>query len=125
MTYIRSTHDLEDQIVELAGHLNAGNYRFLFLISEFDRHKGRNCRATKDCAHWINWKCGINPGAAREKVRTARAPCRRSQQPWSEARSNCSKVLAITRVAISENEHREVSTEIANCGTETRTACIS
>ena len=26
MAYIRSTHELEDQIVELAGHLKAGNY---------------------------------------------------------------------------------------------------
>jgi hypothetical protein len=26
---IRSTHDLEDQVIELAGHLNAANYRFL------------------------------------------------------------------------------------------------
>ena len=71
--YIRSTHDLADQIVELVGHLNAGTYRFLSLIAEFDRRKGWNCRATIDCAHWLNWKCGIDLGAAREKVRTARA----------------------------------------------------
>lgn len=71
--YIRSTHELADQIVELVGHLNAANYRFLTLIAEFDRRKGWNCRATQDCAHWLNWKCGINLGAAREKVRTAYA----------------------------------------------------
>jgi hypothetical protein len=23
------------------------------------------------CAHWLNWKCGIAMGAAREKVRVA------------------------------------------------------
>jgi|GEM_PF-1003153 len=27
------------------------------------------------CAHWLNWKCGINLGAAREKVRVAHALC--------------------------------------------------
>lgn len=41
--YIRSTHELEDQIIELAGHLNAANYRFLSLLAEFDRRKGRQC----------------------------------------------------------------------------------
>ena len=29
--------------------------------------------ATQSCAHWLNWKCGIAMGAAREKVRVARA----------------------------------------------------
>lgn len=50
--YIRSIHELADQIVELAGHLNAGNYRFLMLVAEFDRRSGWNCCATQDCAHW-------------------------------------------------------------------------
>ncbi len=25
------------------------------------------------CAHWLNWKCGIGMGAARDKVRVARS----------------------------------------------------
>jgi hypothetical protein len=52
--YFRETRELEDQIIELAGHLNAANYRFLSLLAEFDRRKGWNCRATRDCAHWLN-----------------------------------------------------------------------
>jgi hypothetical protein len=47
--YIRSTRELEDQIVELCGHLNAANYRVLTLIAEFDRRSGWNCGATRDC----------------------------------------------------------------------------
>jgi hypothetical protein len=35
-----STDDLEDQITELAGNLNAANYRWLTLIAEFDRRLG-------------------------------------------------------------------------------------
>jgi hypothetical protein len=68
--YIRATHELEDQIIELAGHLNAANYRFLTLLAEFDRRKGWNCGATQDCAHWLNWKCGINlcDGARRNQL---------------------------------------------------------
>ena len=73
IAYIRSTHELENKIVELAGHLNAGNYRFLALIAEFDRRKGWNCRATKDCAlaqlevrHRPG--CGAREGAHRARV---------------------------------------------------------
>src|SRR5688572_12756693 len=106
LAYVRSTHELEDQIVELAGHLNAGNYRFLALIAEFDRRKGWNCRATKDCAHWLNWKCGIDLGAAREKVRTARALEKLPEVSAAMERGEVSysKVRAITRVATPENE---------------------
>ena len=107
VAYIRSTHELEDQIIELAGHLNAGNYRFLSLLAEFDRRKGWNCRATRDCAHWLNWKCGIDLGAAREKVRTARAleklPLVSAAMERGEI--SYSNVRAITRVATPENEH--------------------
>jgi hypothetical protein len=105
--FIRSTHELEDQIIELAGHLNAANYRFLSLLAEFDRRKGWNCRATRDCAHWLNWKCGIDLGAAREKVRTARAleklPLVSAAMERGEI--SYSNVRAITRVATPENEH--------------------
>jgi hypothetical protein len=107
MTYVRSTHELEDQILELAGHLNAANYRFLSLLAEFDRRKGWNCRATRDCAHWLNWKCGIDLGAAREKVRTARALEKLPLVSAAMERGaiSYSNVRAITRVATPENEH--------------------
>ncbi len=42
-----STAALIDQITELAGHLNAGTYRWLTLIAEFDRRLGWNCGLTK------------------------------------------------------------------------------
>ena len=46
---------LADEITELAGHLNAANYRFLMLIAEFDRREGWSDSATQSCAHWLNW----------------------------------------------------------------------
>ena len=64
---------LEAQITELVGHLNAANYRLLTPLAEFDRRKGWHDSATRSCAHWLNWKCGINLGAAREKIRVAHA----------------------------------------------------
>ena len=66
-----STADLAAQITELSGHLNAANCRWLALIAEFDRRQGWADSVTQSCAHWLNWQCGINLGAAREKVRVA------------------------------------------------------
>ena len=57
--------ELAAQITELAGHLNAAHYRWLSLIAEFDRRRGWSDGATQSCAHWLNWKCGIDIGAAR------------------------------------------------------------
>ena len=63
----KSAEDIGHQIIELAGHLNAAHYRFLMLIAEWDHRKGWGDGATQSCAHWLNWKCGIDMGAAREK----------------------------------------------------------
>jgi hypothetical protein len=97
---------LEAQITELAGHLNAGNHRFLVLIAEFDRRKGWSDSATQSCAHWLNWKCGIDMGAAREKVRVARAleSLPRVSAAMARGELSYSKVRAITRVATPATE---------------------
>ncbi len=68
-----SLEELEAQITELAGQLNAANYRWLTLIAEFDRRNGWVDGRLRSCAHWLNFKCGLNLGAAREKVRVAHA----------------------------------------------------
>jgi hypothetical protein len=70
---MRSIDELATEIFTLAGHINAANHRFLALIAEFDRRNGWSDSVTQSCAHWLNWKCGIGMGAAREKVRVARA----------------------------------------------------
>lgn len=59
--------DLIHQIVEFAGHINAANYRFLMLVAEWDRRKGWNDGASQSCAHWLNWKCGIDMGRGARK----------------------------------------------------------
>ena len=70
---MRSIDELATEICTLAGHINAANHRFLVLIAEFDRRTGWSDGATQSCAHWLNWKCGIALGAARERVRVAHA----------------------------------------------------
>jgi hypothetical protein len=103
----QSLDDLGHQIVELAGHLNAALYRFLMLIAEWDRRKGWNDGGSQSCAHWLNWKCGIDIGAAREKVRTAHALADLPQIAAAMQRGELSyaKVRALTRVACPKTEH--------------------
>src|ERR1700726_770254 len=68
-----SLAELEAQITEPAGQPNAANYRWLTLIGEFDRRQGWADGSLHSCAHWLNFKCGLDLGAAREKVRVASA----------------------------------------------------
>ncbi len=60
----------------------------------------------KSCAHWLNWKCGIDLGAAREKVRVAHALDALPQisSALRAGRVSFSKVRAMTRVATPQNE---------------------
>jgi Domain of unknown function (DUF222)/HNH endonuclease len=101
-----SLEDLENQITELAGHLNAANYRWLTLIAEFDRRNGWCDGRLASCAHWLNFKVGLNLGAAREKIRVAHALEDLPKIASSMARGEISysKVRALTRIASSATE---------------------
>ena len=103
---IRDLSALEDEITELAAHINAATYRLLTLIREFDQRQGWGGGGLKSCAHWLNWKCGINLGAAREKVRVAHALENLPQinAALCHGRISYSKVRAMTRVATAQNE---------------------
>ncbi|MGH8866260.1 MAG: DUF222 domain-containing protein, partial [Burkholderiales bacterium] len=96
-----STPDLMDQITELAGHLNAAHARWLALIAEFDRRNAWAEWGVKSCAHWLNWKCGLDLGAAREKLRVAHAleQLPRIAAAMAVGSLSYSKVRAMTRVA--------------------------
>jgi len=71
----------------------------------------------KSCAHWLNWKCGIALGAAREKVRVARALAGLPKITAAMAAGRLSyfKVRELTRVADAGNE--DYLLNIALCGT--------
>jgi hypothetical protein len=62
-----SIRELEAQITGLAGHLNAANHRWLELIAEFDGRNAWSDGATRSCAHWLSWKCGLDFGAALDR----------------------------------------------------------
>jgi 5-methylcytosine-specific restriction endonuclease McrA len=63
---------LGDEIAELSAHLDAATARLLDLIREFDARAGWNT-GFRSCAAWPSWRVGLDLGAARERVRVARA----------------------------------------------------
>src|SRR5260370_12848136 len=63
---------LGDQIAEISAHLDAATGSLLALIREFDARGGWNT-GFRSCAEWLAWRVGLDLGAARERVRVARA----------------------------------------------------
>jgi Domain of unknown function (DUF222) len=98
---------LGDEIAELSAHLDAATARLLALIREFDARGGWNT-GFPSCAAWLGWRVGLNKGAARERVRVARALGALPLLTEALARGELSyaKVRAITRVATPETEAR-------------------
>jgi hypothetical protein len=97
---------LEAEITELAGHLWAGESRFLALVAEFDRRRGHEAWGCRTAAQWLAWQCGLDRRAAREKVRVARAlevlPA--ITERFAAGALSYSKVRALTRIATPANE---------------------
>ena len=54
-----TTEPLQHEIIELAAHLNAAQYRFLMLVAELDRSEGWAAHGVCSCAHWLSWRCGL------------------------------------------------------------------
>ena len=115
--HFRDLERLGDDISELAAHIHAATFQLLELILEFDEQKGWNRQGANSCAHWLNWKCGMNEGAAREKVRVAHAlpDLPLITAAFRGGKVSYSKVRAMTRVATPKNEEYLLS--IANHGT--------
>ena len=98
---------LGDQIAELSAHLEAATARLLDLIRDFDAREGWNT-GFRSCAAWLSWRVGIDPGAARERVRVARAlgtlPCLAAA--LARGAISYAKVRALTRAATPETEEQ-------------------
>ena len=98
---------LGDEIAELSAHLDAATARLLELIREFDA-RGGWANGFRSCAHWLSWRVGLDIGAARERVRVARALATlpRLARALSAGELSYAKVRAITRVATPATEER-------------------
>jgi len=114
-----STADLDrlgDEIAELSARLDAATASLLALIREFDARGGWNS-GFRSCAAWLSWRVGLDLGAARERVRVARALGTLPGLAQALARGELSyaKVRALTRVATPETEVRLLA--VARAGT--------
>src|SRR5881398_3740448 len=98
---------LGDEIAELSAHLEAATAHLLDLIREFDTREGWNT-GFRSCAAWLSWRVGLDLGAARERVRVARALGTLPLLAQALARGELSyaKMRALTRVATPETEER-------------------
>jgi 5-methylcytosine-specific restriction endonuclease McrA len=98
---------LGDEIAELSAHLDAATARLLALIREFDARGGWNT-GFRSCAAWLSWRVGLDLGAARERVRVARAleTLPLLAEALASGQVSYAKVRALTRVATRETEAR-------------------
>jgi 5-methylcytosine-specific restriction endonuclease McrA len=111
---VHATHEsvaaldrLGDEIAELSAHLDAATAHLLDLIREFDARGGWNT-GFRSCAAWLSWRIGLDLGAARERVRVARAlgTLPRLARALAQGELSYAKVRALTRVATPETEER-------------------
>ena len=104
-----ATPDLDrlgNRIAELSSRIDAATYELLCYLHQFNRQHG--WEGFRSCAHWLNWRTGLDLGAAREKLRVAAAL---AELPHLSAAMACgrlsySKVRALTRVAAPATEAR-------------------
>jgi hypothetical protein len=98
---------LDEAIADIAAGIHASIYQLLVMLREFDERKGWS-NGFFSCAHWLSWRTGVNMGAAREKVRVARALPNLPRLGGALQRGEISyaKVRALTRIATPETEER-------------------
>jgi Domain of unknown function (DUF222)/HNH endonuclease len=96
---------LGERIAQLSAQISAATYELLVMLREFDEQGGWNS-GFLSCAHWLCWRVGLDVGAAREKLRVARALGALPQLAAAMRRGELSysKVRALTRIATPANE---------------------
>jgi hypothetical protein len=105
-THLDALLEMEDEIRSLSVQIHVATHRLLVVLAEFDRRRGWEVGGHRCCADWLSFHTGIDRGAARERVRAARAltilPA--IGEAMGEGRLSFSQVRALTRVATPENE---------------------
>ena len=104
----RTLDQLEEDIISLASHINATEYEFLVLVREFDLRQGWKAYHFNNCAEWLNMKCGIAPGTAREKIRVANAlfDLSETSKAFQNGDLSYSKARELTRIATPSTEEK-------------------
>ncbi len=96
---------LGEEIATLAARIDAATYELLGLIRAFDEQEGWS-NGFLSCAHWLTWRIGLAPSAARERVRVARAlgELPLMSEAMQRGELSYSKVRALTRIARPDTE---------------------
>ena len=102
----RSIDQIENSLMERYRRINGSEYQALVELREYDIRQGWKAWHLNNCAEWLNLKCGISLGCAREKVRVAHAllDLPLCSKAFEEGRLSFCKVRAITRLATRFNE---------------------
>src|SRR3954462_6745739 len=116
---------LGEEIARLAARLNVATHRMLTCVRAFDEGEGWHRQGAQSCADWLAWRIGIDPGAAREKVRVARALGGLPQidRVFADGRLSYAQVRAVTRIATPANEARVLDIALAATGAQLERIC--
>jgi hypothetical protein len=116
---------LGEEIARTAAHLAAGTHRLLACIRAFDISEEWGHQGAISCAHWLSWRIGLAPGAAREKVRVARAlgTLPHIDDALRKAVVSYSQVRALTRVATPVNEEQLLTMARASTAAQLERLC--
>jgi hypothetical protein len=102
----RSVEALAEEIATFAARIDAAKHALLTLLRRFDELEGFGRYGAMSTAHWLSWRTGMRPAAAREHVRVARAlgGFPRVDAAMRKGELSYSRVRAITRVATARTE---------------------
>src|SRR6266700_5214972 len=123
--HMREHERLGDEIALLSARLNVSTHRLMTCIRKFDESNGWCQQGAMSCAHWLTWRIGLDRGAAREKVRVARAlgtlPI--IDAAFAAGKLSYAKVRAVTRVANDANQQRLLDVALAATGAQLERIC--
>jgi hypothetical protein len=119
--------DAERELAELQAHENAARHRQLVLIRYIDEDGLWHRQGATSCAHWVAWRTDIGAGAARERVRVARALATlpRIDEALGSGALSYSKIRAMTRVATAANEEKLLEMARYSTATQLEKICRS
>jgi hypothetical protein len=97
---------LADEIAHLSLRIDLAKHSLLTHLRKFDSHEGWGGMGFLSTAHWLAWRIGIGPSAAREHVRVARAlgELQLVDAAFAAGDLSYAKVRAITRAATPTTE---------------------
>ncbi|MCC6872893.1 MAG: DUF222 domain-containing protein, partial [Sandaracinaceae bacterium] len=118
---------IEAELATLSAHLDAATHRQLTLIRLVDELGLWHAQGARSTCMWLSWRIGLAPGAARERLRIAKALASLPaiDEAFSKGQLSYSKVRAMTRVATPENESRLLDMALHSTAAQLEKMCKS